>query len=145
MIKIVINDCFGGYGLSAEALLMLMKMKSKGLTTQSIKDYYGAKTTNPGWKEHWLEEMKKCPKIEGYFYRYGQLMDDNYNSNPCVYSFTGDRDHPDLVKVVEELGSKKASGEHAQLKVVAIPDGVKWEIEEYDGSESVHEKHRSWS
>ena len=49
-----------------------------------------------------------------------------------------------LVDVVERLG-KKANGESAELKVVEIPDGVEYEIDEYDGVESIHEKHRSWS
>jgi len=31
------------------------------------------------------------------------------------------------------------------LKIVDIPDGVEWEIEEYDGMEWVAEKHRTWS
>lgn len=39
---------------------------------------------------------------------------------------------------------KKASGKCAELKVIEIPDGVDWEIDDYDGIETVHEKHRSW-
>ena len=30
------------------------------------------------------------------------------------------------------------------LGIVEIPDGVEWEIEEYDGDEWVSEKHRKW-
>ena len=30
-------------------------------------------------------------------------------------------------------------------KIVEIPDGVQWEITEYDGKECIKEKHRSWS
>jgi hypothetical protein len=44
------------------------------------------------------------------------------------------------VKAVEELPEKDSK----PLKVVEIPDGVKWQIEEYDGSEWVAEKHRTW-
>jgi hypothetical protein len=53
------------------------------------------------------------------------------------------RDDPELVKVVEELGDA-ANGRFAQLEVVEIPADVDWFIDEYDGSESIHEKHRSW-
>ena len=49
-----------------------------------------------------------------------------------------------LIAVIEELG-KLASGSCAQLKVVEIPDGVSWEITDYDGLEEIHELHRSWS
>ena len=55
-----------------------------------------------------------------------------------------DRNDPDLVAVVEELG-RKANGEGSELKVVEIPDGISWEIEDYDGREWVAEKHRRWS
>jgi hypothetical protein len=45
---------------------------------------------------------------------------------------------------VEELGDK-ASGQFAELVVVEIPDGVDYEIDEYDGNEHIAEKHRTWS
>jgi len=50
-----------------------------------------------------------------------------------------------LVSIVEEMGSKNASGNFAQLKIVEIPDDVEWQIEEYDGRERVAEAHRTWS
>jgi hypothetical protein len=49
------------------------------------------------------------------------------------------RCHPDLVAVVEELGS-----EAGDLKVIEIPDDVEWIIDEHEGSEYVAEKHRTW-
>jgi hypothetical protein len=48
-----------------------------------------------------------------------------------------------LVQVIEELG-EEANGSHAKLEVIEIPDGVEYTIDEYDGIESIHEKHRSW-
>ena len=53
------------------------------------------------------------------------------------------RDDPQLVEIVMKLG-KEASGSCAQLEVVEIPDGIEWEVEEYDGSEHIAEKHRTW-
>ena len=32
----------------------------------------------------------------------------------------------------------------AELKIVDIPDGVNWEVEEYDGNEWIAETHRRW-
>lgn len=53
------------------------------------------------------------------------------------------RHDPDLVAVVESLGTQ-ASGPHARLKVVEIPDNVLWFVQDYDGIERVAEIHRSW-
>lgn len=55
-----------------------------------------------------------------------------------------DRNDALLVQIVEQLG-EEADGDCAKLAIVEIPDGVNWEIHEYDGSESIHEVHRSWS
>jgi len=30
------------------------------------------------------------------------------------------------------------------LRIIEIPDGVEWQIEEYDGDEWIAEKHRTW-
>lgn len=54
------------------------------------------------------------------------------------------RNESALVQTVEELG-EEASGRFAELKVVEIPDGVDWVVEEYDGSEWVSERHETWS
>ncbi len=90
-MKVVINTCFGGFGLSEAAYAEL------GI--------------------EW----------DGYGYR-----------------FAKDRTNPQLVAVVEKLG-KAANGMCAKLKVVEIPDDVKWEIQEYDGREYVREESREWS
>ena len=54
-----------------------------------------------------------------------------------------DRNDPHLVQVVKELG-QEANGSFADLSIVEVPDDVKWQIEEYDGSEWVAEVHRTW-
>tara|TARA_R110002167_G_scaffold130022_1_gene313386 strand:- start:5879 stop:6163 length:285 start_codon:yes stop_codon:yes gene_type:complete len=59
------------------------------------------------------------------------------------YDFNNHRDDPKLVEVVEALGTK-ASGTSANLVIVEIPDDVEWYIDEYDGWETVREKHRTW-
>ena len=53
------------------------------------------------------------------------------------------RDDPVLVAIVRELGVD-ADTRYAELKIVEVPYGVKWQIEEYDGVEWVAEKHRTW-
>lgn len=50
-----------------------------------------------------------------------------------------------LISVVEDLGMDKASGSHAALRVVKVPDEVVdehgWHVSDYDGCESVHQSH----
>lgn len=63
--------------------------------------------------------------------------DDVYNNLFDVREI--DRTDPDLVMAVK-------CSKSGILKVVEIPDGVKWYIEQEEGSwESIHEVHRSWS
>jgi hypothetical protein len=53
------------------------------------------------------------------------------------------RSDPLLIQVIEELADK-ASGPCSSLKIVEVPDDIKWEIQEYDGKEWVAEAHRTW-
>ena len=46
------------------------------------------------------------------------------------------RTDPKLIECVETLGDE-ANGRYANLKVVEIPDGTPYEIEYYDGVETV--------
>lgn len=55
-----------------------------------------------------------------------------------------DRDDLDLIKAIEEIGEKESSGCFADLKIVNIPNNVNWYVDEYDGLETVAEKHRRW-
>ncbi len=48
------------------------------------------------------------------------------------------RTNPNAIRIVEELGSKAVSGPSSNIEVVEIPDSATdWQINEYDGSESV--------
>ena len=91
-MKIAINTCFGGFGLSQKAI-----------------DLYNQLS--------------------------GKEADSHYDIK---------RADPFLIQVIEQLG-KEANGRHANLRIVEIPEDVKWHIAEYDGSEHVAENHRTWS
>ena len=61
------------------------------------------------------------------------------------------RDHPALVKLVEEMGDAVNGDVFTELGVVEVPDGIEWEIftvhrpgEIGSGMEQVHENHRVW-
>ena len=60
-----------------------------------------------------------------------------------VFGLSVPRNHPELIKVVEQL-REMANGFGAYLKVVEIPDNVEWDIDQDRGREWVAEKHRTW-
>jgi len=138
-MKIVVNRCFGGFGLSGKAIKRYLELTGRECyfykqTKYSYKDGRGKyKITNEDNGGMFIscstkylgDKIDKVPK-EYYFY-YGNI----------------ERTDENLIKVVEELGSE-ASGSCSNLKVVEIPDGIEWEIDDYDGQESIHEVGRSW-
>jgi hypothetical protein len=96
-MKVVYNQGFGGFGLSALALEQ-------------------------------LEEIKGCEVNEYWDFD----CDGKYG-----------RADKDLVAVVEELGAE-ANGPYARLAIEVIPDGVEFEIDEYDGNERVLPPRMTW-
>lgn len=154
MKKIVINDCFGGFSLSLEGQKRYLELVGKKayffkmsfkddtyelLEEKSTDDLFSLTFTVPNPQDY-LKDKKN-------WYEMTSEQKDKYNKTYKEISFTTSdlkRDDPLLIKVVEELGHK-ADGRCAELKIVEIPDDVEWEIDEYDGSETIEEKHRSWS
>lgn len=114
-MKIVINKDFGGFGLSEKALIRYLQLKQI--------EY----------------EVVKSERFS-FFYHKGHVDDNDY----LISEYDICRADPILVEVVEELGDA-ANSEYSDLKVVEIPDDVQWVLHEYDGIESIHEKHRVWS
>lgn len=130
-MKIVINKCYGGYGLSTEAVLRYAELK--GITlyaekTSLVTHFY----TVP------VEEYKKIAAKAAETRNYDELEDLYFSERLNI-----ERDDPLLVQVVEELG-EESWGDCAELHVVEIPDGVEWQINEYDGMEHIAESHRTW-
>lgn len=59
------------------------------------------------------------------------------------YGYDYDRTDKHLINAVETLG-EKANGRSAYLKVIEIPDGINYFIDDYDGIETAREQHRCW-
>ncbi len=120
MTKIVINDCYGGFGLSLQARKLYLDLEGT--------EYEMKRPTNYKGDLEEREEVFVDGKFLGpYSTKFGDI----------------DRSDPILVDVVEELGHH-ASHDLASLIIVEIPDDVDWCIKEYDGIEWVAEKHRTW-
>jgi len=133
MQQIVVNKCFGGFGLSHKAMMRYAELKGIQLypwIDDITKEVYGERALI-GNKEI-LHHYSTSPIIDG------EYEDNSYFSESDI-----PRDDPTLIKLIGEMG-EEANGTCAELKIVEIPDGVEWEIEEYDGSEWIAEKHRTW-
>lgn len=137
-MKVVINRCYGGFGLSVLAKKKLFDMKDPHMKFVTWKEYHG--TANGESKFSTLSKEKEAEMLEQPIRGNGIILDDHDDYKDRMAG----RSCPLLVKIVEKLG-KKASSRLADLHVVEIPDGIEWEIDEYDGIESIDEKHRSWS
>ena len=134
-MKIVINTCYGGFGLSEKAVMRYAELK--GLTVYPER--------SPLHTTYWLvPEGEREDQTNFHTWPLEERRASNARLAKQVwYEREIPRDDPALVQVVEELGAK-ANARFADLAVVEIPDGVAWQIGEYDGLEHVAEKHRVW-
>lgn len=121
MPKVVVNACYGGFGLSDAAVMRYAEIK--GIRLVKIQSTYGD-GENQFTSEHFAIDGVDDP--------------DSYFSYHDI-----ERHDPILVQVVEELGDA-ADGEFANLRIADVPDDVKWYIDDYDGIETVCEEHRRW-
>ena len=159
-MKLVINKCFGGFGLSHKAIMRYAEIKGfklyryyedrdvksrkiylwkEGDAEPHLSYYYSdpnltqfpesSESTDLDYEQA-IEELDEIVSVPDY-------------STKMFYERYLERNDPILVLVVEELGSE-ANGQYANLSIVDIPEDVRWEIDDYDGMESVEEKHRSW-
>lgn len=149
-MQVVINACFGGFGLSLKALYALIKKKSDAVTTMDVSEFFG--------KRDWEEELKSVWSHSGlprYVKYKDNLYMDGYSGSFLVDKVAKKvyycdrhehefRRHPDVIAIVKKLG-KKSWGKCAELKIVDIPDGTDFTIEEYDGNEHIAEAHETWS
>jgi len=138
-MQIVINKCFGGFGLSPKAQKRYAELKGIELffyqqTKWEYKDGIDEYTRI-------TDVNQNDPFVQAVTGDLGETVESLGNN----YWFDGNisRDDITLVQVVKEM-KKDANGPFANLRIIDIPDGIKWEIDDYDGMESIHESHQSW-
>ena len=140
-MKIAINKCYGGFSLSDKAIEMIMKRK--GLNCYRYKQTKFRYSDGVDEYTRIDDNELESSSIMNYSTidlgkTIGNIPDENF-----WYYRNLERTDEDLVSVIEELGNE-ASGQYGSVKVIEIPDDVDWEIDDYDGIETIHEKHRSW-
>lgn len=139
MKKIVVNKCYGGFSLSHSAIMFYAELS--GFKLYPIVSVNRNNLSGNG--KYRLANEDELDKLFGPHYIKNPLKDGKYNNKDYFYDRNIPRDDVNLVKVVEQLG-EKANGSCAKLRIVEIPDNVKWHIAEYDGLEHVAEDHKTW-
>jgi len=148
MTKIVINTG-SGFDLTHAAVMRYAELKGIKLTAYIFEP--GVPYRDPGkfvkcedpgkhicvWESGRFED-----RFDYFINRTDEIIPcenkpENYFSKYCDI----ERTDPALIQVVEEL----KDSEHLDLKIVEIPDDVKWEIHESEmGPECVREVSRCW-
>ena len=135
-MKILINTCFGGYGLSHEAMLRYAELKGIAVYPENslggLYTYWLVPESERVDQSNWLSMSKEEQKASSKLYKEQTLYSKDFRTDPT------------MIQVVEELGAK-ANGRFAELKLVEIPDGMNYTIEDYDGMEHIAEVHRTWA
>jgi hypothetical protein len=120
-MKVIINSCYGGFSLSEAAIKRCLEL--------------GMKLT------HYRNGGYEDPNADFVF------IDESAHKYYAIHRDVKEfRTNPIVIGVVEELGDA-ANGPYADLGIIDIPfDSTEgWNIDEYDGAESISEEHRSWS
>ncbi len=139
-MKVVINKCFGGFSISNKAVERLAELNGKKAYFFEQDGYRGVYRTASAESNSFITYAFDVSNPNDYDTedKKETLWREHYLTNRPE-----DRSDPKLIQVVEELG-EEANGPCAELRIIEIPDGINWEVSEYDGMESVEEVHRSW-
>ena len=133
-MEIVINTCYGGFGLSHEAVMLYAD--KKGIDIHAFMATENHEIFTP----YMASENPSC-----IYYSTKPLLKSGEMAKGTYWDeYDLDRDDECLVAVVKKLG-KKADGAFAQLKIVEIPDDISWGINEREGIEHIEETHRTWN
>lgn len=143
-MKIVLNGCYGGFGLSYEAIVLYWHARCRDLyfyrevsTYDSYLNVHKHKYERISLAD--IQNQTRLNPLTGYIYcttedqgKYIFKFPENVVSDRDI-----DRTDPILISVVETMGSEAASGPYASLYIKEIPIGTQYRIDQYDGIESI--------
>jgi hypothetical protein len=140
-MKIVLNNCYGGFNLSYEA--MALYLYAKGETAYFYKDVSSYKdyTKIDKYERISLAQIQNQQSHNILNFVYCTTKDQGEYLDHFPEDVVNDRDiertDPILISVVETMGSEAASGRFAKLYIEEIPNGTQYKIDEYDGIEEL--------
>lgn len=156
-MKVAINRCYGGFGLSNKAVIEMFKRKNN---VDTVYFYEPIREENELFgpilsfvkknKENVLNASSPFSRESIYMstVNYGDEIEHTEELEESMiflgsFVYASDRSDKDLIAVIKELG-KDAGARYSSLAIIEIPDDVDYEIDDYDGLETIHEKHRTW-
>lgn len=132
MKKVLLNKCYGGFGVSDAAYQLYAK--EKGLTlfkyimeTDEQGRVIYKKTENTKNVIYFTQDMGNNVEIsEEDFRTYNLYLNGNYREDLA------------LIEAVERLG-EAANTDYSNLIIVRVPADMVYVIDDYDGRETLHE------
>ncbi len=151
MQKVIINKCFGGYGFDPftvqkyaeeKGIRLYWYKRDYSVNDGDLKEYmfkipFGMIMKDDGMRIEYVALTKDVGDEYIRDWRDEDKMANEFDIEPNDVS----RTDPVLISVIEKYGDQNTHCCHAPA-VVEVPDGVEWMIMEYDGFETLHEKHR---
>ena len=137
MRKILLNKCYGGFGVSRKAYELYAKKKGLDLFIYKLEiedNNLIYKKTNNDSSLYTTYTNKDLGDVVADITKEDMLyLDDSY------------REDETLIEVVEELGAE-ANSKFSSLVIVKVPENVAkdYVIDDYDGIETLHKRVKIW-
>ena len=149
-MEVILNKCYGGFGVSEKCYDLYAEKLGKKVFRYIDDGIQSYDCAFPLWpkKKVTLEEACNSFHVDHFFKDFGDKFE-SYNGHPCwdddcyIYLSREHRENSVLIECIKELG-EDANGLYAELKVVEIPDNMEYEIDEYDGIETLHQAVPKW-
>lgn len=139
-MKVILNKCYGGFGLSFKAMELYAERKyDKELFRYKQEDF-----TNPS-RYIKLADHETSLYVNYNMIDLGASAIVNYTDikSGSLSEYDIERTDELMIEIIEEIG-EDADGSCANLEIVDIPDDMEYEIDDYDGIETLRELHRTW-